>query len=69
MKIKELFTAYTKDSFRQFETVFWAIVFPSLFFIFFVSIFENAFNQENDFNLKAGIYYEKPLTGINKMTF
>jgi len=70
MKLKHLTIAMAKDNFRQFEIVFWTIVFPAAMFIFFTTVFSGAFDQEtSELNLKIGVVYEETLTGTTKEIF
>lgn len=67
-KIINLTKAFFVNSSREFAIPFWTIIFPTLFFILFVNIFENIGNPDNiDFTI--GVYYEQPLEGIVKTTF
>ncbi|MFA6639875.1 MAG: hypothetical protein WCS23_05015, partial [Defluviitoga tunisiensis] len=67
-KIINLTKVFFINSSREFAVPFWTIIFPSLFFILFISIFENIGNVEN-MDFKIGIYYEQPLQGIVKNVF
>lgn len=67
-KIINLTKVFFINSSREFAVPFWTIIFPSLFFILFISIFENIGNVEN-MDFKIGIYYQQPLQGIVKNVF
>ncbi|PNR89542.1 hypothetical protein X925_02645 [Petrotoga sp. 9T1HF07.CasAA.8.2] len=67
-KIRNLTKAFFVNSSREFAVPFWTIIFPTLFFVLFVGIFENIGTSEN-LDLKVGIYYEEPLQGVIKTTF
>ncbi len=54
-----------RDHFREFETVFWTILFPTLILILFVGVFGQMFSEEGvDPNLNYGVYYEEPTHGM-----
>jgi len=67
-KIINLTKIFFINSSREFAVPFWTIIFPSLFFLLFTSIFENIGNVEN-MDFKIGVYYEQSLRGIAKNTF
>lgn len=66
MRWFKLTSAMIKDNFRQFDSVFWTIIFPSIFLLFFISIFGNVQNNEENIEFKVGIYYENQDIGILK---
>ncbi|NUU97096.1 ABC transporter permease [Marinitoga sp. 1138] len=57
-----------KNNIRSFDSYFWAFIFPVVLFVIFVMIFDNInYSEDLSFNsLKAGIVYEKKLTGFGK---
>ncbi len=51
-----------KDDFRDFQAVFWSIVFPVILYIIFSSIFGGL--SEGDFKVRMGLIQEEELTGL-----
>ena len=69
MKIKSMLSMFLKDDFRNFIVIFLTFVFPLVFFLFFTSLFGNISNSSensSDMEFRAGIYFEKPPTGLAK---
>jgi len=69
MKIKSMLSMFLKEDFRNFIVIFWTFVFPLVFFLFFTSLFGNISNSSensSDMEFRAGIYFEKPPTGLAK---
>ncbi|BBE29921.1 ABC transporter [Tepiditoga spiralis] len=69
MKLFSLTKTMITDNFRQFEIVFWSIVFPAVFFLFFNALFSGVQNGDMNTNLKIGVYYEENLTGMAEQIF
>lgn len=69
MKVFALTKSMILDNFRQFEIVFWSIVFPAIFFLFFNALFGEIQNENVSMKLKVGIYYEENLTGVAGQIF
>ncbi len=64
-KLKPLTLVMIRDHFREFETVFWTILFPTLILILFVGVFGQMFSEEGvDPSLSYGVYYEETTHGM-----
>ncbi|MDK2951677.1 MAG: type transport system permease protein [Kosmotogales bacterium] len=61
-KFFSFFTGLIKNDFRDFQTIFWAVIFPVVLFIIFSSIFGGF--SEGDFKVRVGLVKEEEFTGL-----
>ena len=70
MKLRSLTMAMMKDHFRDFEVVFWTVLFPTGLLILFISVFGQVFSDGGvEPTMNYGVYYEEPTYGITDGVF
>jgi len=70
VKLKSLMLAMIKDHFRDFEVVFWTVLFPTGLLILFISVFGQVFSGEGiEPEVNYGLHYEEATYGITDGVF
>ena len=70
MKLKSLMLAMIKDHFRDFQVVFWTILFPTALLVLFISVFGQVFTGEGvEAEVTYGVTYEEPTYGLTDGVF
>ena len=70
MKLKSLVTAMVKDHLRDFEVIFWTVLFPTGMLLLFIGIFAPVFTDVGGApEIRYGVHYEEDTYGMTDGIF